>query len=62
MLRVSWADAGPGTVDGRGTLVTPGLTVYISGRNGLVTNLDIYSPAGAGPTAWSIKVMTLLYY
>ena len=62
MLRVSWANAGGGTVDGRGTLVTPGLTTYISGRNGLVMNLDIYSPAGTGQTAWSIKVMTLLYH
>ena len=62
MLRVSWANAGGGTVDGRGTLVTPGLTAYISGRNGLVTNLDIYSPAGPGPTAWSLKLMTLLYH
>ena len=62
MLRVSWADAGGGTVGGRGTLVTPGLTAYVSGRNGLVTNLDIYSPAGTGERAWSIKVMTFLYH
>ena len=62
MLRVSWADAGGGTGDGRGTLFTPGLTAYISGRNGLVANLDIYSPAGTGPTAWSLKFMTLLYH
>ena len=61
-LRVSWADAGGGTGNGRGTLVTPGLTAYISGRNGVVTNLDSYSPAGTGRTAWSIKVMTLLHH
>lgn len=62
MLRISWADADDTVDDGGGLLVTPGLTLYVSGKNGLATNVDIYSPSGDGDTEWSLKVMTLFYY
>ena len=62
MLRVSWADADDSVDDAGGLLVTPGFTLYISGKNGLATNVDIYSPSGDGDTEWSLKVMTLFYY
>lgn len=62
LLRVSWADPDDGADDAAGTLLTPGFMVYLSGKNGLSANVDVYTPAGSGDTEWSFKLMSYLYF
>lgn len=44
VLRLSWADPDTGVDDDHGTLLTPGLNLYFSGRNRLMVNGDVYVP------------------
>lgn len=62
LLRVSWSDADGDVGEAGGTLLTPGLMVYFSGRNGVSANVDVYRPAGAGGSEWSFKARTYLYF
>jgi hypothetical protein len=62
MLRVGWADTDGGADDGGGVLFTPGMTLYVSGKNGLAANIDVFSPSGDGDTEWSFKLMTLFFF
>jgi len=61
VLRVGWADPDTDGVDDEALLVTPGLMVYVLGRNRVGANVDVYSPA-VGDTSWSLKVQTYLYF
>jgi len=62
MLRVGWSDAEGRAEDGGGVLFTPGVTLYVSGKNGLAANVDVFSPSGDGDTEWSFKLMTLFFF
>lgn len=59
--RVSWADPDTDVTDDGGVLITPGLFVYVLGRNRIGANLDIYRP-DEGETEYSFKLMTFLYF
>ena len=61
VARLSWGDPDRDAADDAGLLLTPGLFVYISGKNRIGGNLDIYSP-GSGSTEFSFKLQTYLYY
>ncbi len=61
MARVSWGDPDRGASDDSGLLVTPGVFLYVAGKNRIGANLDIYR-AQSHPTEFSFKLQTYLYY
>ncbi|MDE2784640.1 MAG: porin [Gemmatimonadota bacterium] len=61
VARVSWGDPDRGESDDSGLLLTPGIFLYVAGKNRIGANLDIYS-AGSLPTEFSFKLQTYLYY
>ncbi|MCY3546782.1 MAG: porin [Gemmatimonadetes bacterium] len=61
MARVSWGDPHRGAADDGGLLVTPGLFLYVAGKNRIGANLDIYD-SGTGTREVSFKLQTYLYY
>ena len=61
VARASWGDPNRDAVDDAGLLLTPGLFLYVKGRNRIGANLDVYRP-GSGDTEFSLKVQTYLYY
>lgn len=61
VARVSWGDPDTGVDNDGGLLVTPGLMLYIIGRNKIGFNWDIYSPQ-TGDTESSFKFQTFLYF
>ena len=61
VARVSWGDPDRGAVKDEGLLLTPGMFLYIRGKNRIGANLDIYSP-GTGSTELSFKLQTYLYF
>lgn len=61
LARVSWADPDTATDDDAGVLFTPGLMLYVTGKNKIGANVDVYSPQG-GDTEWSLKLQTFLYF
>lgn len=61
MARVSWGDPNRNADDDSALLVTPGLFVYVKGKNRIGANLDIYDP-GADTRQFSFKLQTYLYY
>lgn len=61
MARVSWGDPDRGVSDDSGLLLTPGVFLYVAGKNRIGANLDIYS-AGSLPAEFSFKLQTYLYY
>lgn len=61
MLRFSWVDSGAEDPDAvTGTVVTPGVMVYFVGRNGISTNLDIYT--SGDHSDWSLKVQAFAFF
>lgn len=60
VARVSWGDP-TGLDDDAGLLLTPGLMLYIQGRNAVGVNFDVYSPE-TGDTEYSLKVQTFLHF
>lgn len=62
LLRLGWADPDTGTADDGGFLVTPGLMLYVHGKNGISANVDVYAPEGDADTEWSFKLQTYLYF
>ena len=61
MLRFSWADSGaddPQKITG--TVFTPGLMVYATGRNGISANLDLYRSDGRSD--WSLKIQAFTFF
>lgn len=61
VARISWGDPDTSVDDDGGLLVTPGLMLYVVGRNKIGFNWDIYSPQTGG-TESSFKFQTFLYF
>lgn len=61
MARVSWGDPDRAVPDDAGLLVTPGIFLFVAGKNRIGANLDIYN-GGSVPTEFSFKLQTYLYY
>ncbi len=61
MARVSWGDPDRDAADAAGLLLTPGVFLYVAGKNRIGANLDIYSTESL-PTEFSFKLQTYLYY
>lgn len=61
VVRTSWGDPDRGAGDDSGLLLTPGVFLYVKGKNRIGANLDIYR-AGADPMEFSFKLQTYLYY
>ncbi len=59
--RLSYGDPNTDVDDDGGILFTPGVMFYVSGRNRIGANLDIYSPQ-TGDKEFSLKLETTLYY
>ncbi len=58
-FRVSYGDAElhPGVAASDGTLLTPGLNIYLGGLNRVMMNYDFWTPDGRGDGAGSFKAM-----
>lgn len=61
LVRLSVADPDGDTADDGGTLLTPGIMLYILGKNRIGVNLDWYMP-GTGDSVYSFKAQTFLYF
>lgn len=61
LARLSVADPDGDTADDGGTLFTPGVMLYMMGRNKLGVNLDYYMPQ-TGDAVYSVKFQTFLYF
>lgn len=61
LARISWADPDTDTPGDDAWLFTPGLMLYVSGRNRIGANLDVYAPE-RGDTELSLKVQAYLYF
>ncbi len=61
MARVSWGDPDRMAPADAGMVVTPGIFLYIKGRNRIGANLDIYRQ-GSESTHYSCKIQSYLYY
>ncbi|MCY4400800.1 MAG: porin [Gemmatimonadetes bacterium] len=61
MARVSWGDPDRGAMNDTALLLTPGVFLYVAGKNRIGVNLDIYDP-GSSARELSFKLQTYLYY
>ena len=61
LLRASWGDPDTDVSDDTGWIFTPGLVLYMVGRNKFAVNVDVSKPA-VGDTEYSIKAQTYLYF
>ena len=61
VARVSWGDPDRDVSDDGGLLLTPGVFLYVAGKNRIGANLDIYN-APSMSTEYSFKLQTYLYY
>ena len=61
MARASWGDPHRGGAADAGLLLTPGLFLYVKGRNRIGVNLDVYRD-GSGHAEYSLKLQTYLHY
>ena len=61
MARVSWGDPDRGAEEDAGLLLTPGVFLYVRGKNRIGANLDVYR-SESGETEFSFKLQTYLYY
>jgi hypothetical protein len=61
LARLSFGDPSTDVDDDGGLLFTPGVMFYISGRNRIGANLDVYSPQ-TGDKEFSLQVQSTLYY
>jgi hypothetical protein len=61
MARISYGDPDTDTADDAAWLVTPGFSFFVSGRNKIGTNLDIYLPE-EGDSDLSLKAQAFLYF
>ncbi len=61
LLRVSFGDPDRDTADDGGFVFTPGVMLYVAGRNKIGFNLDLWSPQ-AGDSQRSLKVQSFLYF
>lgn len=61
LFRLSHGDPDTEAADDAGFVFTPGLVVYVSGKNRIGFNLDIWSPE-TGDTEYSLKLQSYLYF
>lgn len=62
LLRASWSTTDAEEEEEvRALLLTPGVLLYLEGRNALGLNLDWYDPE-TGSSEWSLKAQAFLYY
>ena len=62
MLRVSWTSTEDAAGAERGAvLLTPGVALYVTGKNFVAVNLDWYDPDFAS-SEWSLKVQVFAFY
>ena len=61
LFRVSWGDPDRSTADDGAVLFTPGVQLFVEGRNKIAANLDVYR-TGSGSTEVSLKVQSYLYF
>lgn len=61
VVRASYGDPDTGVEDDSGILLTPGLMLYVLGRNKIGVNLDYYTPQ-SGSSEWSLKAQAYLYF
>lgn len=61
VARVSWGDPDREAPADTGMVVTPGLFLYVKGKNRIGVNLDIYDH-GPDSMQYSFKLQTYLYY
>ena len=61
LARVSWGDPNLDADDDSGILLTPGVMLYVLGRNKIGVNLDYYAPQ-TGSSELSFKVQSFLYF
>jgi hypothetical protein len=61
LLRLSYGDPDTGASDDGGLLVTPGIVLYVLGRNRIGFNFDYYAPQ-TGSDEFSFKVQSYLYF
>lgn len=61
LLRLSWGDPDRATEQDGGMVLTPGVALYVAGRNKIAFNLDVWSPQ-AGDTQYSLKVQSFVYF
>ncbi len=61
LARLSWADPNTDAANAGGWLFTPGIALRMAGRNMLVANVDVWSPA-AGDSEWSFKFQSFLHF
>lgn len=61
LLRVSGGDPDTDAADNGGMVITPGVMLYVFGRNKVGVNLDVYSPE-TGDTEYGFKFQTFLYF
>jgi hypothetical protein len=59
--RVSWGDPDNDGIDDSGWLFTPGLVLFVTGRNKIAANVDILVPS-LGGTEWSFKMQSYLHF
>ena len=61
VARASWGDPNRDAGDDAGLLLTPGVFLYVKGKNRIGANVDVYR-SGSGDTEFSFKLQTYLYY
>jgi hypothetical protein len=61
VARISYGDPDTATDDDGGLLITPGVMLYVQGRNRIGVNLDYYAPE-AGDGELSLKIQSFLYF
>jgi hypothetical protein len=61
LARMSWGDPDRDADDDGGILLTPGVMLYVLGRNRIGVNLDYYAPQ-SGSSELSLKVQSYLYF
>ncbi len=61
LARVSFADGDGDTADDGAVIFTPGLMLYVGGKNKIGFNVDVFSPQ-TGDTEYSFKVQSFLYF
>ena len=61
LVRVSVGNPSTATPQDGGVLLTPGLVWYVTGRNKLAANVDIWNPQ-QGSVDWGLKVQSYLFF
>jgi hypothetical protein len=61
VARVSWGNPDTAAPQDGGLLMTPGLVWFVSGKNKLAANVDVWRPQ-QGATAWGLKLQSYLFF